>query len=142
MRELLTHYSGLAPDLDLKAPWQGRDTAFTMAMQQTPANPPGSRFVYSDINFEVLGFLVEKVSGMPLNEFAERNVFEPLGMTHTRFLAARRVEAAHRAHAIRRTTAQCCAASSTIPRRGAWAGLQAMRVCSPPPTISPSSRRK
>jgi uncharacterized protein YbbC (DUF1343 family)/CubicO group peptidase (beta-lactamase class C family) len=86
VRELLTHYSGLAPDLDLSSPWRGRDTAFAMAMHQTPANPPGSRFVYSDINFEVLGFIVEKVSGMPLNEFAERNVFAPLGMTHTRFL--------------------------------------------------------
>ena len=86
VRELLTHYSGLAPDLDLSAPWQGRDTAFNMAMQQTPANPPGSRFVYSDINFEVLGFLVEKVSGMSLNEYAERTVFQPLGLKHTRFL--------------------------------------------------------
>jgi uncharacterized protein YbbC (DUF1343 family)/CubicO group peptidase (beta-lactamase class C family) len=86
VRELFTHYSGLAPDLDLKAPWQGRDTAFRMAMQQTPANPPGSQFVYSDINFEVLGFIVEKVSGLPLNEFAERNIFKPLGMKHTRYL--------------------------------------------------------
>jgi uncharacterized protein YbbC (DUF1343 family)/CubicO group peptidase (beta-lactamase class C family) len=86
IRELLTHYSGLAPDLDLSHPWNGRETAFAMAMQQSPANPPGTRFVYSDINFEVLGFLVEKVSGMPLNEFAARNVFVPLGMEHTRFL--------------------------------------------------------
>ena len=86
VRELLTHYSGLAPDLDLKTSWQGRDAAFQMAMQQKPANPPGARFVYSDINFEALGFLVEKVSGMSLDEFAARNVFEPLGMSHTRFL--------------------------------------------------------
>ena len=86
VREMLTHYSGLAPDLDLSVPWLGRDTAFTMAMQQTPANPPGSQFVYSDINFEVLGFLVEKVSGVPLNDFAERYIFHPLGMKHTTFL--------------------------------------------------------
>ncbi len=86
MRELMTHYSGLAPDLDLQSTWQGRDAAFQMAMQQKPMYTPGSRFVYSDINFEVLGFVVEKVSGMPLNEFATRNIFEPLGMTHTRFL--------------------------------------------------------
>jgi uncharacterized protein YbbC (DUF1343 family)/CubicO group peptidase (beta-lactamase class C family) len=86
LRELLTHYSGLAPDLDLSRAWSGRETAFTMAMQQRPVYPPGTRFVYSDINFEVLGFLVEKVSGMPLNEFAARNVFTPLGMKHTRFL--------------------------------------------------------
>ena len=86
IRELLTHYSGLAPDLDLQTPWTGRDAAFAMAMAQTPANPPGSRFVYSDINFEVLGFVVEKVSGEPLNEFADRRIFIPLGMKHTRFL--------------------------------------------------------
>ena len=86
VRELLTHYSGLAPDLDLSTPWHGRDTAFTMAMQQMPTHPAGTRFVYSDINFEVLGFLVEKVSGESLDEFAAKNIFEPLGMTHTHFL--------------------------------------------------------
>ena len=86
VRELLTHYSGLAPDLDLKEPWEGRDTAFKMAMESKPVNPPGTRFVYSDINFETLGFLVEKVSGMPLNVYAEKKIFVPLGMNETRFL--------------------------------------------------------
>ena len=86
IRELLTHYSGLAPDLDLQPPWAGRDAAFAMAMAQKPLNPPGSRFVYSDINFEVLGFVVEKVSGEPLDRFAAKNIFAPLGMEHTRFL--------------------------------------------------------
>jgi uncharacterized protein YbbC (DUF1343 family)/CubicO group peptidase (beta-lactamase class C family) len=86
VRDLLTHYSGLAPDLDLKAPWSGRDTAFQMAMQQRPTDPPGSRFVYSDINFETLGFLVEKVTGMSLADYATRHIFTPLGMHHTRFL--------------------------------------------------------
>jgi uncharacterized protein YbbC (DUF1343 family)/CubicO group peptidase (beta-lactamase class C family) len=86
VRELMTHYSGLAPDLDLKADWSGREAAFQMAMQEKPQYPPGSRFVYSDINFETLGFLVEKVTGKPLNEFAAENVFAPLGMKDTRFL--------------------------------------------------------
>ncbi len=86
IRELMTHYSGLAPDLDLKAPWQGRDAAYQMAMRQKLIYPPGSRFVYSDINFETLGFLVEKVTGKPLNEFADENIFRPLGMKETRFL--------------------------------------------------------
>jgi uncharacterized protein YbbC (DUF1343 family)/CubicO group peptidase (beta-lactamase class C family) len=86
VRELLTHFSGLPPDLDLKASWQGRTAAFTMAMQARPVNPPGTRFLYSDINFETLGFLVEKVTGMPLNEYASAKVFKPLGMNTTRFL--------------------------------------------------------
>ena len=86
VRELMTHYSGLAPDLDLTQPWQGRDTALRMVMDSKPVSPPGTRFVYSDINFETLGFLVEKVSGMPLSEYAEKKIFAPLGMTQTRFL--------------------------------------------------------
>ncbi len=86
LRELLTHYSGLAPDLDLQTPWQGRQAAFDMVMRQKPEYPPGSRFVYSDINFETLGFIVERVSGMTLDNFASANIFAPLGMADTRFL--------------------------------------------------------
>ncbi|MDR3737584.1 MAG: DUF1343 domain-containing protein [Terracidiphilus sp.] len=86
IRELLTHTSGLREDLDLTLNWSGRAAAFEMAMREKPADPPGARFVYSDINFEVLGFLVEKLTGMPLNEYAERKIFVPLGMTQTRFL--------------------------------------------------------
>lgn len=86
VRELLTHFSGLAPDLDLNSPWQGRDTAFAMAMQARPIYPPGTRFLYSDINFETLGFLVEKVTGKTLNEYSNAKIFAPLGMNDTRFL--------------------------------------------------------
>jgi uncharacterized protein YbbC (DUF1343 family)/CubicO group peptidase (beta-lactamase class C family) len=86
VRELLTHFSGLPPDLDLKESWQGRDTAYNMAMQARPMYPPGTRFLYSDINFEVLGFIVEKISGMSLNEYTSTHVFAPLGMTETTFL--------------------------------------------------------
>jgi uncharacterized protein YbbC (DUF1343 family)/CubicO group peptidase (beta-lactamase class C family) len=86
VRELLTHFSGLPPDLDLKEPWRGRDTAYNMAMQSRPMYTPGTRFLYSDINFEVLGFLVEKISGMSLNEYTGAHVFAPLGMTETTFL--------------------------------------------------------
>ena len=86
IRDLLTHYSGLAPDLDLKSQWAGREAAYQMAMREKPINPPGSQFVYSDINFETLGFLVEKVTGQPLNEYASANIFVPLGMRNTRFL--------------------------------------------------------
>lgn len=88
VRELMTHYSGLPPDLDLKQPWQGRAAAFQMAMQEKPIYPPGSRFLYSDINFETLGFLVEKLTGVSLNDYATENIFKPLGMKDTSFLPA------------------------------------------------------
>ncbi len=86
VRELMTHFSGLPPDLDLKQPWEGRTSAYKMVMESKPDLPPGTRFVYSDINFEALGFLVEKLTGVPLNEYASAHVFEPLGMHDTRFL--------------------------------------------------------
>jgi uncharacterized protein YbbC (DUF1343 family)/CubicO group peptidase (beta-lactamase class C family) len=86
IRDLMTHYSGLPPDLDLKSQWSGREAAYQMAMREKPINPPGSQFVYSDINFETLGFLVEKITGQPLNEYASASIFAPLGMKNTRFL--------------------------------------------------------
>jgi len=86
VRQLLTHYSGLEPDLDLKTVWEGSEAAYKMAFADTPQDPPGSRFSYSDINFIVLGALVERVSGELLNEYCERHIFAPLKMTHTRFL--------------------------------------------------------
>jgi uncharacterized protein YbbC (DUF1343 family)/CubicO group peptidase (beta-lactamase class C family) len=86
VRELLTHHSGLREDLDLTTPWRGRDVALKMVSAEKPIFPPGSRFLYSDINFISLGALVEKVSGLPLNEYCLKHVFQPLGMMHTRFL--------------------------------------------------------
>lgn len=86
IRQLMTHYSGLPDDLNLKEKWQSRDTAYKMAMEHTLANPPGTKFVYSDINFIVLAFIVEKLSGENLNDYATKNIFAPLGMKETRFL--------------------------------------------------------
>lgn len=86
VRELLTHYSGLTEDLDLSQPWEGRETAYRMAFEQKLVDPAGARFRYSDINFIVLGALVERVSGMPLEEYCTQHIFTPLGMLHTRYL--------------------------------------------------------
>ena len=86
IRQLLVHYSGLAPDLDLKQPWSGKDTAYHMAFESVPDLPAGAMFVYSDINFEVLGALVERISGESLDAYAQKHIFEPLGMKETRYL--------------------------------------------------------
>lgn len=86
IRQLLTHYSGLAPDLDLETPWEGKQTAYQLAAVMPPENTPGSGFVYSDINFIMLGELVEKVTGETLDVYTAQHVFTPLKMTHTRFL--------------------------------------------------------
>jgi len=85
IRQLVTHYSGLPPDLDLKQPWEGYDTAIRMAMAEKLDNPPGAKFVYSDINYIVLGELVHKVSGMMLDQYASVHIYQPLKMTRTTF---------------------------------------------------------
>ena len=86
IRQLMTHYSGLPPDLDLKQPWSGKQTAYAMAMAVKPDHPPGTQFRYSDINFIVMGALVEKLTGMTLDQYAAKYVFAPMNMTHTRYL--------------------------------------------------------
>ncbi len=86
IRQLMTHYSGLRPDLDESTNWQGRDTAFRMAHEERLMAPPGAQFIYSDINFIELGEIVQALSGLTLDKYAEVHVFGPLGMVHTRFL--------------------------------------------------------
>ena len=84
-RQLMTHTSGLPADLDLTTGWRGEDEALARAAAVRPSRAPGERFLYSDINFIVLGELVRRVSGEPLDVYARRHVFEPLGMTETGF---------------------------------------------------------
>jgi len=88
IRNLLTHYSGLRPDLDLDPPWSGYDTGMRKALIDKPAGPPATNFVYSDINFLLLGEIVRRVSGQPLDQFAREQIFEPLGMRESTFKPA------------------------------------------------------
>jgi len=88
IRNLMTHFSGLRPDLDLKPAWSGYETGIQRALADKPAGPPGVRFVYSDINFILLGEIVHRLSGKMLNEYASENFYQPLGMRETTFLPA------------------------------------------------------
>ncbi len=86
VRDLLTHYSGLPPDLPLDPPWHGKQAAYNLAFAIAPLRPPGVRFQYSDINFIVLGALVEKISGMSLDQYVLTHVMQPMGLKDSRFL--------------------------------------------------------
>jgi uncharacterized protein YbbC (DUF1343 family)/CubicO group peptidase (beta-lactamase class C family) len=85
VRNLVTHFSGLRPDLDLEPAWSGYETGIRRALIDKPAGPPGTRFVYSDINFILLGEIVRRLSGETLPEYAAKTVFKPLGMSDTMF---------------------------------------------------------
>jgi SSS family transporter len=86
IRHLLTHTSGLRPDVDLDVEWSGHAEGLRRAIAELPRNKPGTIFRYSDINFLLLGAVIERLSGEPLNVFCERELFAPLGMRETRFL--------------------------------------------------------
>ncbi|MDA1312376.1 MAG: DUF1343 domain-containing protein [Acidobacteria bacterium] len=85
IRDLLTHYSGLRPDLDLQPEWSGYETGVRKAYEEVPVAPPGSRFVYSDINYLLLAEVIRELSGLRLDEYAAKHIFEPLEMTESRF---------------------------------------------------------
>lgn len=85
VQDLLLHTAGLAPDLPLSPPWSGEAGALAQIEAARPRTPAGARFVYSDIDFIVLGELVHRVSGEPLDDYARRHIFAPLGMADTSF---------------------------------------------------------
>lgn len=89
IRELLTHYSGLPPDVDLKDAWglaaPDKAEGIRRALATPLVSTPGTHFEYSDINFITLGALVEKLSGEPLDVYAEQHIFMPLDMGHTKY---------------------------------------------------------
>jgi len=86
VRQLLTHVSGLPPGLPRSPAWRGASNALALARSQPLMEPPGSRFRYSDINFILLGLIIEKASGQPIDEFATNTLFAPLRMNHSGFL--------------------------------------------------------
>ena len=83
--QLLAHVSGLRPDLDLEQGFTGHATALERTYDERPVAAPGERFVYSDLNFMLLGEIVARVGGLPLDVFAAQRIFEPLGMGDTMF---------------------------------------------------------
>lgn len=86
LKNLLTHTSGLPPDNQLTSANTKSPHALMQDVLNTPLiNPPGTKYVYSDLNFIILGAIVHKVSGMPLDRYAERYIFTPLGMFRTMF---------------------------------------------------------
>jgi CubicO group peptidase (beta-lactamase class C family) len=86
VRELLTHTSGLPPDIETKTDWHGQAEAIKKACAIKLQSKPGTVFKYSDINFFLLGEIVQRVSKLPLEVFVQREIYGPLKMTDTGFL--------------------------------------------------------
>jgi CubicO group peptidase (beta-lactamase class C family) len=87
VRHLLTHTSGLPATLPL---YLEPDSAAALrrALAATPTFPPGSRVRYSDVNAILLGEIVRRAAGEPLDRFAAREILAPLQMTQSAFRPA------------------------------------------------------
>lgn len=79
---LLTHTSGI-DDVEVPTDDPFRNTLVRTAKQ---VNPPVNRFRYADINFILLGELVQRASGIPLDRFCTEKLYAPIGMAETQFL--------------------------------------------------------
>ena len=121
IRHLLTHVSGLRPDVDLADSWSGSDTAIALAIEEVPASVPGTRFVYSDINFFLLGDIVRRVSGVAARSIFIQEDFcaarHDRHRVYTQPSRSRRPNRPDWRHEIR------CAASFTIQRQDEWEAL-------------------
>ena len=86
VRHLLTHTSGLRPGLSAKPAWSGVAKAIDLAKEERLTAQPGTKFRYSDINFILLGEIVQLASGQLLDEFTSKHIYRRLGMRDTGFL--------------------------------------------------------
>lgn len=87
VRQLLSHTSGLRADLPIDMIRGAADAAALLRLvyAETPRFPPGTRVVYSDLNAVLLGEIVGRTSGEPLDAFAAREIFGPLGLRDAGF---------------------------------------------------------
>ncbi len=83
--DLLLHVGGLIPDNSLRDYRDGVDASWKNICDLKPIAVRGEKFAYTDVGFIVLGKLVERVSKQSLDQYAQQNVFTPLGMTETTF---------------------------------------------------------
>lgn len=95
IKQLLTHTSGLNPSFDLSEKWTGREGMLAALKKEKLRNQPGTKFVYSDIGFIVLGEIIFRVAtennGIRykfngLTNFAPQKVFSPSGMNASGFV--------------------------------------------------------
>jgi CubicO group peptidase (beta-lactamase class C family) len=80
---LLTHSSGLRSHRDYHELCRDRDEVVAMVCRESLDAPPDTVVAYTDLGFILLGEIIERVSGLRIDTYARRNVFQPLGMTKT-----------------------------------------------------------
>jgi N-acetylmuramoyl-L-alanine amidase len=94
IRDLLTHSAGFASSIKFYMPdnpygeeFHSLDREKTLKLlEKAPLEyPTGTKTIYSDTDYMLLGYMIENVTGVKLDEYVESNIYKPLGLTHTVF---------------------------------------------------------
>jgi beta-glucosidase-like glycosyl hydrolase/CubicO group peptidase (beta-lactamase class C family) len=85
LRHLLTHSSGLPAHKDYFLTIHSRREAIANICKEPLEYPPGTKTVYSDLDFMLLGEILERATGMTVDQLARERIFAPLGMANTMF---------------------------------------------------------
>jgi CubicO group peptidase (beta-lactamase class C family) len=85
LRHLLTHTSGLPASSNFHEKKYTLEEAIHKVCHLSPNVEPGTKVIYSDLNFILLGWIVEKISDQRLDQFAKQHIYDPLGMIDTEF---------------------------------------------------------
>jgi len=85
VRQLLSHTSGLPASLPLDPQSEPRQSQLQRVWNVPLMAKPGTQVVYSDVGYMVLGQLVERVSGMPLDQYVNRHILKPLQLDSTQY---------------------------------------------------------
>jgi CubicO group peptidase (beta-lactamase class C family) len=83
IKQLLTHVSGFPSGLPLWRDWPDKAARIQAVMDAKLQNPPGSTYLYSDLNLITLGVLAERLTGSTLDQLVAKGITQPLGMVDT-----------------------------------------------------------
>lgn len=85
IRQLMTHTAGFQPWVPLYRQGSNREERIQLVLTHPLRHPPGTAYVYSDLNMIALGALVERVSGQRLDAYVREHITAPLGMKDTMY---------------------------------------------------------
>ena len=91
IRNLLLHDSGLPAHRDFYKDAKGHDAVLARVLAEPLVHQPGTQVEYSDLGFIMLGEIVQRLTGVTLDEYAKQHIFAPLGMDASLFNPPRKL---------------------------------------------------
>src|SRR5215203_2985065 len=124
IQQLLTHTSGYAPDFDLKEKWAGREGMLAALKKEKLRTPPGTKFVYSDIGFIVLGEILERIVGLKEDDIVRSNLTRGEGTYRSGFRRTSYLSSPQAAAMFNTQPLELIAPTENVRGQNSYLGLQ------------------